>query len=269
MIIIDAYFIDQKERLFLTLFLDVHENNHLFDDLLKSAVQSLQQIRRLDKAFYLTTPHADEDTFKIFGKLTKILSRKYFEISIKHDNNNLGLADILVLGDKKSGKSTIVDQLIHGKLRKYKRPSLKLKIYKTVYEELDFRVMDTCCDNHVKELLKDHSLKKESLPKAVVYLVDISKKEEELKDSVVNFFKWLEILTDQYPKGEFSKIPILVLFNKVDLRANFDLEEYKQMFTPLIYKFNIHYTGVSGIESNGLKGSFQWLLKNLEISPMI
>ncbi len=261
-----AWFPDTRETLMLTLYFEEHENTHLFKKELKDAVLKLKEIPHLSKISYVNTPHADSEAYKIYGKVINLLTSCFFEVNKLHSTYNLGLAEVLILGDAGGGKTSIVDYLIHGKFIPQTNPTLTPQIYDLVYNQIDFRVLDVCCDHHIKEVFEEHPLDPGMLPQAVVYVVDVSLDEVKQKESIKRYREWIDYLYNQYPKGKFQKIPILILFNKIDIYPQFDFQEYKRLYTPKGLKLNIKYSESSVKTGQGLTENFSWVVKGIKIT---
>lgn len=261
-----AWYPDTNETLLLTLYLEEHENTHLFKDILKDSVLKMKNIPNLSKILYLNTPHADSDAYGIFGKVIQLLTSCFFEASKIHATYNLGIAEILLLGSKGGGKTSIVDYLIHHKPIIQSTPTLTPQIYNLVYENYDFRVLDVCCNEHIKQVFEDHPLDLGKLPQAIVYVVDASLIGQDLTRSINDFNEWMDYLSKLYPKKAFEKIPILILFNKIDLNANFNETEFQQTYNLENQNLNLKYSKVSALTGKGLDENFSWLVKKISIT---
>jgi len=255
-----------KETFMLTLYFVEHENTHFFKSIIEETISNLQKVPNLTKIISVNTPHADNEAFTIFGKVVRILTNCYFEASKKHATYNLGLSEVLILGDKGSGKTSIVDYLIHGKFIPQSTPTLTPQIFQLVYDQVDFRVLDICCDEHLQEIFEDHPIEQGILPQAIVYVVDAAQNENQLKKSVEKFNYWINFLKKQYNKAVFHTIPFLVLFNKKDLNPDFYIEIYKEMYTLEDSNLNLKYAATSTKTGEGLNENFSWLLKQIKVT---
>jgi GTPase SAR1 family protein len=261
-----AWYPDTNETLLLTLYLEEHENTHLFKDIMKDCVLKMKNIPSLSKILYLNTPHADSDAYGIFGKVIQLLTSCFFEASKIHATYNLGIAEILILGSKGGGKTSIVDYLIHHKPIIQSSPTLTPQIYNLVYENYDFRVLDVCCNEHIKQVFEDHPLEPGKLPQAIVYVVDASLIGRDQISSINDFNEWIDYLSKLYPKNVFRDIPILVLFNKTDLNPNFNEIEFQKLYHLKHEKVKSKYNEVSALTGEGLDENFSWLLKEIMIT---
>ncbi len=261
-----AWFPEQEEKLLLTLYVQEHENTTFFEPILRHTINKLKREPDLSRALYISTPHANQSSFKKFGKMIKILTEAFFEAAKKHETYNLGLAELLILGTKGGGKSTIVDYLIHGRFIPQKQPTLTPKVLNLLYKNMDFRVLDVCCNDHVKEVLNDHPLEPGKLPQAIVYVVDATLDGMRLRESIREFKNWMKFLSRKYPSGKFSNIPILVLFNKIDRVQDFNLEKFENLYDPTPYGTSAHYDGISAKEGFGINDNFEWLLNSISVS---
>ena len=137
-------------------------------------------------------------------------------------------------------------------------------VYKTLFEEMDFRVLDVCCKEHVQEVLNDHPLKPGILPQSIVYMIDLTQSEEELKKSRMEFQNWMAYLTKVYGKRNFEKTPVSILYNKLDLNPEANLEEFKAQFYidhPLLKQ-----QAISVKKNIGLEQSFKWIVQNIKVA---
>jgi signal recognition particle receptor subunit beta len=76
----------------------------------------------------------------------------------------------------------------------------------------------------------------------------------------------MNFLNKEYSQDKFKRIPILILFNKIDLNPNFDLENHMQLFTPEISNLNLRYATTSVKNGEGLSKNFSWLIKGIKVS---
>lgn len=261
-----AWFKNSKETMILSLYFEEHENTKLFEDILEEAVYKLSEIPNLAKIFYINTPHADNETYTVFGKVIRILKKCFFQANKLHSTYNLGIAEVLILGDKSSGKSSIVDYLIHKSYIPQTAPTLTPQVFNLVFEETDFRVLDICCEDHVKEVFDDHPLELGKLPQAIVYIVDATLKQEEYEDSINRFNEWMDYLQSKYPPFKFQEIPILVLFNKIDLNPTFDFDAYREKYKREGNELNTKYDTSSAYNGQGLFENFRWVVNHVKVT---
>jgi len=261
-----AWYPEEEEILMLTLYFEEHENTHFFRPIMEQTITNLKEIPNLTKILYVNTPHADNESFKIFGKIIRILTDCFFEASKLHSTYNLGLSEVLLLGDKGSGKTSIVDYLIHGKFVPQPSPTLTPRIFRLIYDKVDFRVLDICCEEHLKEVFEDHPLEPGKLPQAFVYVIDATQNEEDLQNSVEDFNEWTKFLSKEYPKSIYNKLPFLILFNKSDLTPDFDFERYKKLFSPKDFELNTQYTMSSVKTGEGLNQNFSWVVNHIKVT---
>lgn len=257
---------ENEEVIMLTLYFEEHENTNLLKKEVKSAVLKLREITNFSKILYINTPHVDTESYKLYGRVINILTDCFFEVNKLHATYNLGLAEVLILGDKGSGKTSIVDYLIHGKFVPQTTPTLTPRIYDLLYKEIDFRVLDVCCEEHIKEVFEEHPLERGKLPQAIVYVVDASLNQDSTELSVNEFNEWMFYLSKKYPQGIFKEIPILLLFNKIDLNPDFNLEEYKELYEPKNLELNVRYSTSSAKTGNGLPENFSWVVKRIKVT---
>ena len=264
-----AWFPEEEETIMLTLYFQDHENTKFFKDILAKTVLKLTDLPNLTKILYLNTPHTDNETYKLFGKVIQILTDCFFEVNQLHATYNLGLAEVLILGGESVGKTAIVDYLIHNKYIPQKAPTLTPQVYNLFFEETDFRVLDVCCDEHIKEVFEDHPIEPGKLPQAIVYVVDTTLKKERQERSIAKFKEWIRYLERQYPPDKFIDIPILVLFNKIDLNPYFDLKKYEKLYRVDNSQLNIKYDEVSALNGEGILENFEWLFKRVKVTEKL
>lgn len=264
-----AWYPEETETVLLTLYFEEHENTLLMKQVMEKTVDELLAIPQFSKILYLNTPHTDQEAYKVLGKVIQILTNCFFEVNKLHSNYNIGLAEVLILGTKAGGKTSIVDYLIHGKFIPQTAPTLSPIIYNLFYKQIDFRVLDVCCDAHVKQVMKDHPIEPGKLPQAIVYVTDATLEGEKLDNAISKFKEWINFLSKQYPPDAFKKIPILILFNKVDLVPYFDEVKYEEIYTPDILGLNLKYASVSAKTGEGLNENFGWLVKRLKVTAKL
>jgi GTPase SAR1 family protein len=255
-----------KETFMLTLYFEEHENTHFFSSVVRKTISDLQSLPNLTKIISVNTPHADKESYAILGKVIKILTEGYFEASKLYATYNLGLSEVLILGDKGSGKTSIVDYLIHGDFIPQSSPTLTPQVYQLVYDQVDFRVLDICCEEHLQEIFEDHPIEKGKLPQAIVYVIDASKNVDELDQSMEEFDYWMKFLSKKYSKSLFLTVPILILFNKVDLNPAFDLDSYSSRFSPNISGLRLKYAASSVKKGLGLNDNFSWVIQQVKVT---
>jgi GTPase SAR1 family protein len=264
-----AWYDGTYEVVMLTLYFEEHENTRFFKGILDKTVSELSTLPNLSKVFYINTPHADGETYTLFGKVIQILKKSFFEANKLHATYNLGIAEVLILGEKKVGKTAIVDYLIHEKYIPQAAPTLTPQVYNLVYNETDFRVLDICCEQHLKEVFEDHPIEPGKLPQAIVYVIDATLDEKDHGVSIAKFNEWMDFLQSKYKPSKFHEIPILVLFNKIDLNSDFNFKKLKDRYQRKNDDLNIKYDTVSALSGKGLLDNFEWLVKRVKVTEKL
>ena len=264
-----AWYPEQTETVLLTLYFEEHENTLLFKNIMEDTVDQLLKISEFSKILYLNNPHTDKDAYSKFGKVIQILTNTFFEVNEIHSTYNMGLSEVLILGSKAGGKTSIIDHLIHGRYMPQTSPTLSPKVFNLIYEQMDFRVLDVCCDAHIQKVFEDHPIELGKLPQAIVYVVDVTLEGDDLERSVNNYNKWIQFLSEKYPEEKFKKIPILVLFNKIDLKPYFNEVKYEEMYQPKISGLNLRYASTSAKTGEGLNENFGWLVKRIKVTEKL
>lgn len=211
-------FMELPVKLMLLFYFDDHENIRFFRSITKKIIHNLQDIEDLNLALYIGTEYAESESYDKFKLIIEIMKDGLYQIAKKHETFRLGFAEILIIGNKEGGKTTMVDNLMNGPSGESNFGNLTSTIMHSFFERIDFRVIDTCCKEHVLEILDGHPLNARRLPQGIVYVIDVTRTGKDFRESVKNFRYWLDYLSNKYPAGKFAQIPMLIIFNKTDLK---------------------------------------------------
>jgi PAS domain S-box-containing protein/small GTP-binding protein len=236
-----------RELLLISILTDKSNeiNLNLSQDILERFSQELKGIKNAYKAFYL-----DSDVYE--GSKTKYeeIKKLFFTFYEYFPKESILLkrpeAKIFIYGLSKAGKTTIVKDL-QNSVNKQPTPTTDVSISRIFINNMSVMTYDAPGQGKLKDLWKPH-LKNQD---ALVFVVDITDKER--------FTEAADFLHSVANMHDMSKLPLLLLFNKIDLMEI----EKEYLATKLKVdelqnpEYKIYLT--SGLTGEGIEDAFNWL----------
>ncbi|MFX1436481.1 MAG: PAS domain S-box protein [Promethearchaeota archaeon] len=243
------------EMLLISILVDINSNiNHnLSRELLGGFERELLKIENVHKAFQIETKQSEEPVEK-FEKV-KDLFFTFFnsvpEESIVYEHKD---AKILVYGISYAGKTTLINYLKNN-MPKKTLPTTYMDISRIVINNLSMLTYDTPGQVKFRNLWKPYLKNQDGL----VFVLDIADKEK-YEVAQILLHKILNL-------PQMKDLPLLIIFNKIDL-VEPDIEVIKkEMKVDKIQNRSIEYYLTCGLTGKNVKEAFQWM--SLKLSERI
>jgi len=238
-----------KERLLISLVIDNKKkiNSVLAQEFLEGIVDEFKKIEEVFKAFYVDSKIYEGDSAKL-DEITTLLNT--FHISFPEEDVIFEQkeAKILIFGLSMAGKTTII-RTRRKSVSKTIFPTINVDISRILVNNVSLLTYDTPGKYKIKELWKPYLKKQDGL----IFVLDVTDK--------IKFPHARELLHEIAGKPALSELPLLILFNKIDLeysKPNLnDLEE--AMGVKKLGKRPMKSFLTSGFNNVNIDEAFNWL----------
>ena len=239
----------KKERLLISLVIDSKKkvNTTLAQEFLEGIVEEFKKIEDSYKAFYVGSKIYKGDSTKL-KEIVSLLNSFYTSFPEEDVIFEQKEAKILIFGLSMAGKTTII-RTRRKSVSKTIFPTINVDISRILVNNVSLLTYDTPGKYKIKELWKPYLEKQDGL----IFVLDVTDK--------IKFSHARELLHEIAGKPELSELPLLVLFNKVDLfysKPNInDLED--AMGLKSLGKRPIKSFLTSGTNNINIDEAFNWL----------
>lgn len=241
----------KKDLVMLTIVVSGKANLLIFNSILLDLAQNIVAIPVIYRLFYEKEENFTTELNTKKEQIHQLLITATQKIKSQNLDNNFG--DILILGNDKAGKSSIIDRLINENFDAKRRETMSFQIIKTVFENIRFSLFDLGGKEQNKELW----YKACKTPRAIIYVLDITADEKAFisirKDlhQIIHYFKLAE---------SNNNIPLLIMGNKCELQPTFSENDLIQKLNMGKFTFPFHIGLVSAKENQGIERCFKWLI---------
>ncbi|MHA2284105.1 MAG: PAS domain S-box protein [Promethearchaeota archaeon] len=242
-----AYSGTKKERLLISLVIDSKSkiNSILAQEFLEGFVEEFKKIEEIFKAFYVDSNiyKGDETKLEEIRKLLNTFHISFPEEEVIFEQKE---AKVLIFGLSLAGKTTII-RTRRKTVSKTIFPTINVDISRILVNKLSLLTYDVPGKYKVKEIWKPYLKNQDGL----IFVLDVTDK--------IKFSFARELLHEIAGKPELSALPLLILFNKSDLKQpNInDLEE--AMGVMKLGKRPMKSFLTSGIKNVNIDEAFNWL----------
>lgn len=245
----------KKEKLCISLVYDSKSkiNSSLTEELLRNFVNDLKKIEDLFKAFYVNSKIHKGDINK-FNEIKTLLESFYSTFPEENVIFEQKEAKILIFGLSLSGKTTLIRSLRES-VSKTIFPTISVDVSRIILNNISLLTYDTPGQPKLKELWKPYLKEQDGL----IFVLDITDK--------IKFSNARALLHEIANISELRALPILILFNKVDLtQPDVDLLVQTMELNKLGNR-PVKYFLTSGIKNLNIEDAFNWLA--LKISEKV
>ncbi len=245
----------KKERLLISLVIDSKSkiNSTLAQKFLEGLVEDFKKIEDAFKAFYVDSKIYEGDPTKLeeIRALLNAFNISFPEEEVIFEQKE---AKILIFGLSVAGKTTII-RTRRKSVSKTIFPTINVDISRILVNNVSLLTYDIPGKYKVKEIWKPYLKNQDGL----IFVLDVTDK--------IKFSYARELLHEIAGKPELSELPLLILFNKIDLKQPDinDLEE--AMGLKKLGKRPIKSFLTSGIKNINIDEAFNWL--SLKIAERI
>jgi GTPase SAR1 family protein len=240
--------------------LDEHENSKIFHGIVKRHLKPLLKDQLIYLAFYKAEKPDHPQVPQEFNRLHALLDKMHKEVITKADKNQVGLANIILLGIQAVGKTSIIKRLINGEFSQT-RPTLAPQMLKLYFEQIDFKVYDVGGQKSLRKYWTT-SLKR---PQGILWVLDCTHNEELQGDALLEFNRMMQHYFVDPKKLQLPKtIPVLILANKFDIKPEMTEEKITEDYNLSLYDINSKVALVSAKTGDGLLEAFKWFSQQMK-----
>ncbi|MFX1574486.1 MAG: PAS domain S-box protein [Promethearchaeota archaeon] len=235
------------ERLLISLVIDSKSeiNTALAQEFLERLVEDFKKIEDVFKAFYISSEIYKGDPSKLeeIRVLLNTYNISFPEEEVIFEQKE---AKILIFGLSMAGKTTII-RTRRKSVSKAIFPTINVDVSRILVNNVSLLTYDIPGKYNVKELWKPYLKNQDGL----IFVLDVTDK--------IKFPYARELLHEIAGKPELSELPLLILFNKIDLKQPDikDLEDSMEL--KKFEKRPVKSFLTSGIKNINIDEAFNWL----------
>ena len=244
-----------KEHLLITLVTDSKSqiNVNLAQKFLEGLVEDFKKIEDVYKAFYVDSRIYKGDPAKLeeIRLLLDMFNSSFPEEEVIFEQKE---AKILIFGLTMAGKTTII-RTRRKSVSKTIFPTISVDISRILVNKVSLLTYDIPGKYKVKEIWKSYLKNQDGL----IFVLDVT--------DTIKFSYARELLHEIAGKPELSELPLLILFNKIDLKNQDKNELEKIMGLEKLGNRPIKSFLTSAVKNINIDEAFNWL--SLKISERI
>ncbi len=239
-----------KEQLLISIIIDKKDkfNTELTQKLLEEFVKEFKKIESAFKAFYIDSQVYKGDMDK-YNKVKNLLDTFYITFPKKDVIFEQKEANVLVFGLYLAGKTTLI-RCRRKSISKTIFPTISVDISRILVNNVSLLTYDTPGQSKFKEIWKPYLKNQDGL----IFVLDITDK--------IKFPDAFALLNEIAGHPELKELPLLILFNKIDLEKP-DTNEINDLINAMdlekLGKRPIKYFLTSGIKNINVDEAFNWL----------
>ncbi|MFX1373397.1 MAG: PAS domain S-box protein [Promethearchaeota archaeon] len=237
----------KKERLLVSLIIDSKSKIKATyaEEFLESFVEEFRKIENAYKAFYVESRIDKGDPNKL-EEIKTLFNTYYTSFPEEEVIFEQKEAKVLIFGLSLAGKTTII-RTRRKSVSKTTFPTINVDISRILVNNVSLLTYDIPGKYRVKQLWKPYLKNQDGL----IFVLDVMDK--------IKFSFARELLHEIAGKPELSELPLLILFNKVDLKKQ-DLNELEEaMGVKKLGKRPIKSFLTSAIKNINIDEAFNWL----------
>ncbi len=237
----------KKEQLLISIIIDNKSkfNTALTQELLEGFVEEFKKIESAFKAFYLESQVYKGDIDK-YNEIKRLIDTFYITFPKKDVIFEQKEAKILVFGLFLAGKTTLI-RCRRKSVSKTIFPTISVDISKILVNNVSLLTYDTPGQFKFKEIWKPYLKNQDGL----IFVLDINDK--------IKFPDAFALLHEIAGHPDLKELPLLILFNKVDLEKPDINELVNSMALEKLGKRPLKYFLTSGIKNINVDEAFNWL----------
>jgi GTP-binding protein SAR1 len=218
---------------------------------LEKFADQLKQIDDAYKAFYIESSKHSGDARK-FEEVKELFDAFYASIPAEINMFQTKQAKIFVFGITKAGKTTIL-QALQNQTFKDNKPNTFIDVSKILIPNTDVSVMVYDAPGQIK--YREMWIPNLAGQNGLVFVVDVADKERFSEAKIVLH----EIVT----RPETNQLPLLLLFNKIDLKKPKVNQLVKELQLEALGNRPMKYFETSAMTGEGIVEAFRWFADKL------
>ncbi len=237
----------QKEHLLISLVIDGKSkiNSALAEEFLKGLVEEFKKIENVFKAFYVGSRIYKGDPTKL-EEIRTLLNTFHLSFPEEKVIFEQKEAKILIFGLSLAGKTTII-RTRRKSVSKTTFPTINVDISRILVNNVSLLTYDIPGKYKVKELWKPYLKNQDGL----IFVLDVT--------DTIKFSYARELLHEIAGKPELSELPLLILYNKIEIKQP-DINDLDEaMGVKKLGKRPMKSFLASGIKNINIDEAFNWL----------
>ncbi|MFW9829201.1 MAG: PAS domain S-box protein [Candidatus Thorarchaeota archaeon] len=237
----------EKERVLISLVIDGKSKikSTLAEEYLEEFVKEFKKIENVFKAFYVDSKIHKGDSSKL-EEVRRLLNTFHVSFPEEEVIFEQKEAKILIFGLPMAGKTTII-RTRRKSVSKTSFPTIDVDISRILVNNVSMLTYDIPGKYKLKNLWKPYLKNQDGL----IFVLDVS--------DTIKFSYARELLHEIAGKPDLSELPLLILFNKVDLKQP-DLNQLEEaMGVKKLGKRPMKSFLTSGIKNINIDEAFNWL----------
>jgi len=236
-----------KERLLISLVIDGKSKikSNLAEQFLEGVVEEFKKIEEVFKAFYVDSRVYKGDPSKL-EEIRRLLNTFHISFPEEEVIFEQKEAKILIFGLSMAGKTTII-KTRRKSVSKTTFPTINVDISRILVNNVSLLTYDIPGKYKAKDLWKPYLKNQDGL----IFVLDVTDK--------IKFSYARELLHDIAGKPELSELPLLILYNKTEIKQP-DMKELDEaMGVQKLGKRPMKSFLTSGIKNINIDEAFNWL----------
>ncbi len=249
------------DRLMVSMISTPDQESKYFKNLVEEFIAKIKQQKSIYKGLYVRSNRKDTEIDLYYKLLDAYFSELRLRLEDSGTENIVG--DIFVFGSSGAGKTSIINRIAGIDFKEDITPDLGIKITRLKWQDLKLHVYDIEGTKELKNLWMDSC----SSPDAIVYVIDLTTNEPQIKESVQEFSK---IMTLFYSKRDLGKkVPLLLLANKADMQKGWTVQKVQDLFHLGVFASKFQIVLTSARENTGIANAMQWLVSQFTADKFV
>jgi GTP-binding protein SAR1 len=237
----------KKEHLLISILIDKDNkfNTSLTQQLLEGFVEEFKKIESVYKAFYITSQvyEGDINKYNNVKTLLDAFNTSFPKNDVIFEQKE---AKVLVFGLFLAGKTTLI-RCRRKSVSKTIFPTISVDISRILVNNVSLLTYDTPGQSKFKEIWKPYLKNQDGL----IFVLDVSDR--------LKFEDACALLHEIAGRSELCELPLLILFNKIDIEKPDVNELVNAIALEKLGKRPIKYFLTSGIKNINVDEAFNWL----------
>ncbi len=249
------------DRLMVSMISSPDQESKSFKSLVEEFIAKIRRQKNIFKGLYVRSNRKDPEIDLYYKLLDAFFSELRMKMEDSAKENVIG--DIFFFGQSGAGKTSIIHRVAGIDFKADIVPDIGIKIVPIAWHDLNLHVYDIAGSRELKKLWLDNS----SSPDGIVYVLDLTANETQMKENVQDFAKIMELYYSTRDLGK--KVPLLLLANKFDSQKSWTEQKVEELFHPAAFATKYQIALTSARENAGIPNGIQWLISQFAADKFV